>query len=258
MTLLKTKTGNPWLAPHEARPYARVRLFCFPFAGGNASAYWGWAEGFPRDVEVCPVQLPGRGTRYTEPPFETMRDLVRATATGIENCLDRAFAFYGHSMGALLAFELAHELRARGRRGPMALFAGAHQAPMNPYRFGIAHRTDAEVFAFVKRLSDQPDLLDEHPELLNLVLPTLRADLAVCDSYVYTRRLRLDCGLTVIGGVDDVLPYDELARWQSETTGPFDIEMLPGGHFFLNTSREALLRCLARRLSVHQAASAAG
>lgn len=240
-------TTNRWIGPYQARPAAELRLFCFPYAGGNASAFWGWSAAFSRDVEVCPVQLPGRATRPFETAFQSLHELVPVLADQLDGLFDRPFAFYGHSMGALLAFELAHELRARGRTQPMALFPAAHLAPAIPHRFGIAERTDLELIAYVKRMSDQPELLD-HPELLRLLLPTLRSDLSVCDSYAYQRRPKLDCAVTVFGGIADSIARVDLEAWQAETTGPFAVEMLPGRHFFLNTARDALLQSLSRRL----------
>lgn len=245
----RAKPATHWLAPYEPRPSARLRLFCLPFAGGNASVYWDWSAAFPVDVEVCPVELPGRGTRFSEPSFRSIHELVPVLAGGLDGWLDRPFAFYGHSMGAVVAFELAHELRARGQSRPVALFLGAHPAAVLPCRSTtLVDRTDAELIASVKRISDQPELLD-HPELLALTLRMLRCDLAMCASYVYQARPKLESPITVFGGLEDEIARAELDRWDIETTGPFDVEMLQGGHFFLRTSRNTLLERLSARLA---------
>ncbi|QDE89547.1 hypothetical protein BHS06_11565 [Myxococcus xanthus] len=241
--------ANPWLGAYESRSSARLRLFCFPFAGGSVSAYRGWSASLPRDVEVCPIQLPGRDERFFEPAFRTIRELVPVLADRLDGLLDLPFAFYGHSMGALVAFELAHELRARGQTEPLALFPAAHQAPAIPQQDALSARTDAEVVAYVKRMSNRPEL-DEYPELLQLLLPTLRCDLSLCDTYVHERRPPLACPMIVFGGSEDEITRAELNAWHSETTGPFDVEMLPDGHFFLTTSRELLLQSLSQRLTL--------
>jgi medium-chain acyl-[acyl-carrier-protein] hydrolase len=238
---------NRWIAPYKPRPSARVRLLCLPFAGGNASVYWTWSRALPPEIEVCPVELPGRGARFSEPSFRSMPALVTALADGLEGWLDRPFAFYGHSMGALIAFELAHELRARGQAAPVALLLGAGPAPTIPRRLAVADWTDAELIAAVRRISDQPEMLD-HPELAQLALPMIRNDLTVCVSYAYQVRPKLACPITVFGGVDDEIGGAELDAWQAETTGPFDVEMMQGGHFFLRTCCDALCEGLARRL----------
>ncbi|NVJ12943.1 thioesterase II family protein [Myxococcus sp. AM010] len=242
-------TANPWIGAYEARSSARLRLFCFPFAGGSASAYRGWSAALPPDVEVCPVQLPGREERFAEPAFRTIRELVPVLAERLDRLLDLPFAFYGHSMGALVAFELAHELRARGRAGPLALFPAAHQAPTVPLLDALSARTDAEVVAYVKRMSNRPEL-DEYPELLRLLLPTLRCDLSLCDTYVHERRSPLACPITVFGGREDEISCAELEAWRAETTGAFDVELLPDGHFFLTTSRGLLLQRLSCALDL--------
>jgi surfactin synthase thioesterase subunit len=164
-----------------------------------------------------------------------------------EDWLDRPFAFYGHSMGALIAFELAHELRARGRPEPVALFLGAAPAPPIPRRLAVASWSDAELITAVKQISDQPAML-EHPELVKLALPMIRNDLTLCVSYVYQVRPMLTCPITVFGGADDEIVRAELDAWRAETTGPFEVEMMQGGHFFLRTCCDALFEGLARRL----------
>jgi medium-chain acyl-[acyl-carrier-protein] hydrolase len=247
MTLIQLKTSSRWLAPHRQRPSARLRLFCLPFAGGSASAYRDWSTALPRDVEVCPVELPGRGTRYSEPAVASLHELIPALTDALEGWFDRPFVFYGHSMGALLAFELAHELRARTWLEPAALFVGARPGPSESDQIAVADMTDAEVIAYIRSMSDHPELLD-HPELMKLLLPTLRRDLALCGTYSYRPRRKLACSMTVFGGIEDHISRTQLESWRAETENAVDVEMLPGGHFFLRTSRDALLRSLSARL----------
>lgn len=234
---------NPWVGVREARPDARLRLFCFPFAGGSASAYRSWSTDLPREIEVYPVQLPGREARFTEPAFRRMAELAPVVTDALAPLLDRPFAFYGHSMGAILAFEVAHELRARGLAPPVALFPAAHQAPTIPHQGAVSERADLELMAYVTKMSDTPQLR-EHPELLRLILPTLRCDLALCDTYTYRPRGRLACAVTALGGIDDTVSRAELDAWGAETDGPFDVALMPGGHFFLPAARELVARTL--------------
>lgn len=238
--------GNRWLGGYEARPSARLRLFCFPYAGGSASAYRGWSAGLPAHVEVCPIQLPGRDARFSEPAFRTIKELVPVLADALAPLFDLPFALYGHSMGSVLAFELAHELRARGVGVPVALFPAAHVPPTVPHERVMSAEPDVELIAYVKKLSSTPLL--EHPELLQLILRTLRCDLSLCDTYTYQTRPALPCPVTAFGGLDD-MSRAELEGWAAETDGPFEVEMLPGGHFFLAEQRTRLLELLSEKLA---------
>jgi len=235
-----------WLGCYEPRRVARLRLFCFPFAGGSASAYRGWSAGLPGDVEVCPIQLPGREDRFTELAFRRIRELVPVLADELCPLFDVPFAFYGHSMGSLIAFELAHELVSRGSPGPVALFPAAHQAPRIPHKRAISQLADADLIAHVEKISSTQLL--QHPELLKLILPTLRCDFSLCDTYEFVSRAKLNCQITVFGGRDDVT-REALEAWGEETEGLFEIEVLAGGHFFLMSARSQLQEILSQKLS---------
>lgn len=236
-----------WLSCYEPRPSPRLRMFCFPFAGGSASAYRGWSAGLPHDVEVCPLQFPGREGRFTEPAFRRMSELVSVLGDVLAPLLDLPFAFYGHSMGSIVAFELAHELRMRGKAFPCAVFPAAQQGPKISHVEALSELPDQELTAHLGKLSDTAQI--ENPDLLELMLPTLRCDLALCDFYTYRHRPKLNCPITAFGGQEDTVSRVALEAWSEETEGPFEVEILPGGHFFLSSSRKNLLEILSRKLS---------
>lgn len=247
-------TPNPWLSCPKPNPAASVRLFCFPYSGAAASVYYPWADLLPPAIEVCPVQLPGHGTRLREPLATRLAPQVEALAAGLAPAFDRPFAFFGHSMGALLSFELARTLRRQGRPGPMHLFVSGHGAPHLPDRNPPLHALpDDQFVAKLRELNGTPEEVLRHQELLQLLTPILRADFAVCETYVYQPEPPLDCPISAYGGLGDgYVNRDELAAWQAQTTGRFSLRMFPGDHFYLNnpSNRTHLLMALARELLV--------
>ncbi|HXB53924.1 MAG TPA: alpha/beta fold hydrolase [Vicinamibacteria bacterium] len=234
-----------------------MRLFCFPYAGGAASAYRGWAEALPSAVEVCPVQLPGRGSRFLEPPLRRVGDLVPAIADGLRPLLDMPFALFGHSMGALVAFELARELRRRALAGPVLLAVSGHHAPHWPDpEPPFAHLPDPEFLAEVCNRYDgiPPEVLAEK-ELLDLMLPVLRADIQALESYAYAADTPLDCAFSCFGGEDDPhVSRAELEAWRDQTRGTCTVRTFPGRHFFIETSRGAVLQALRQGLEARTTA----
>jgi medium-chain acyl-[acyl-carrier-protein] hydrolase len=244
--------ADGWILRTRTRPTARLRLFCLPYAGGAASAYRGWVETLPSDVDVCPVQLPGRGSRFREAPFRRVADLVPALAEGLVPLLDLPFAIFGHSMGAVVAFELARELRRRGARAPVLLGLSGHQAPRRPdAKPPFSHLPDAEFLEEVRRRYDgiPPEVLAEE-ELLQLLLPVLRADIQALETYAYEEEPALDCAISCFGGEDDPhVSLEDLEAWRDETHGPLRVRTFPGGHFFVESARAQVLRSLSLDLA---------
>jgi medium-chain acyl-[acyl-carrier-protein] hydrolase len=229
------------------QPRARLRLFCLAHAGGGASAYRGWADALPAEVEVCSVQLPGRENRVREPAFERLEPLVEALADAIEEFLDRPFALFGHSNGALIGFELARTLRARGRPGPVHVFPSGRRAPELPAdRPPIHTLSEAEFLKELQELGGIPPQLLEHRELLEMIVPTLRADVAIHETYAFGEQPPLECPATAYGGVADPrVSRAQLEAWARHFAGPFILRMFPGGHFYLQDDRAAVLRMLS-------------
>jgi surfactin synthase thioesterase subunit/glycosyltransferase involved in cell wall biosynthesis len=230
-----------WFPGVEA--IAGPRLFCFPHAGGGASTL---AAPF-----VVPVRLPGREARLAEAPFDRMEPLIAALATAIDGYLDgRPFAFFGHSMGAIVAFELARELRRRGRPQPQMLIASSARGP----RYRLNHvpppgPTDEELLAELRRLAGTRASLIDHPAAVRAILPALRADAALYRRYIYQPEPPLDLPIRAYGGVDDPhITEEHLAAWSQETTATFAMRRFPGGHFYLNDQRDQLLAALIEDL----------
>jgi medium-chain acyl-[acyl-carrier-protein] hydrolase len=201
-------------------------------------------------VEVLPVQLPGREARFREPAFTRLAPLVEALAGALRPYLDRPFAFFGHSMGALVAFELARRLRRGTGLQPVCLFASGCGAPQARDTETPIHTLPAAEFREeLRRLDGTPREVLDNEELMDLLLPTLRADFALCETYTYTAGPPLDCPLNALGGLgDDTVSRRELAAWREQTTGPFRLRMLPGNHFFLHAAQRPLLQALTQEL----------
>jgi len=243
--------NGAWLL---AQPDAQdqIRLFCFPYAGGGASVYRGWKTALPPAVGVYPVQLPGRENRMAEPALCDMGELVPAIAAGIAGQIDRPFVLFGHSMGARIAFELARHLRQhRGVQPCHLIVAGSRAAHMREPQ-PLHHLPPDEFVQELRRFSATPEELLQHKELMELFLPTLRADFTVDETYVCAEAAPLDCPITAFGGTEDAeAGQNELAAWASYTRAEFSLEMIPGDHFFLRTNGVPLLRSLARILNRH-------
>lgn len=242
---------TPWLLRYKASARARLRLFCFPYAGGAAQAFRQWPQFLPDFIEVCAVQPPGRGKRLREEPFMRLDELVAAAAPALIPFMGIPFAFYGHSMGALIAFELARLLRRMGLGGPVHLFVGACPAPSLARETEVKYDLpEPEFIEELRRLGGTPAEVLEHEELLRLMLPLLRADFAVTETYLYVAGPPVDCPLTAFGGLEDrEVPRERLTPWGEHTAGPASLRIMPGDHFFLRSSMRPLLENIARVLS---------
>jgi medium-chain acyl-[acyl-carrier-protein] hydrolase len=244
-------SGERWLAYREVNPRARLRMFCFPYAGGGASAYRGWASSVPSNVEVCPVQLPGRESRLREQPFTRPEALIQAVADALIPYMDMPFVFFGHSMGGMISFELSRELRRRGKTLPLHLFVSGRRAPHVPAREDPIH--DLPEPEFIERLRDlngTPEEVLQHEELMKLLTPVLRADFAVNETYEFTVEEPLEPGLSAFGGLgDEEVTRDDLDLWRQHTKGKFRLRMMPGDHFFLHSAKDLITEAVARDLA---------
>jgi medium-chain acyl-[acyl-carrier-protein] hydrolase len=241
-----------WFLTFNPSQQARLRLFCFPYAGGGASIYRQWPGLLPAQVEICPVTLPGREMRLREKAYTRLPPLVEALAEALLPALDKPFAFFGHSMGGLIAFETARALRRRGLPQPLHLFIAARPAPQlvraDP---PLSHLPDAAFASELqRRYAGIPAAVLQDPELMALYLPILRADLELLETYHYQAEAPLDCPISTYGGMQDsMVTPDRIAPWQKQTAGSFSRALFPGGHFFLQSQQTPLLEGLGRTLA---------
>jgi medium-chain acyl-[acyl-carrier-protein] hydrolase len=242
---------NRWIVCPNPIPAARLRLFCIPFAGGDTWIFQKWWMRVPSDVEVCPIRLPGRGARIAEKAFTELIPLVTALAHALEEYLESPFAIFGHSMGGLVAFELARHFRRHLHASPVHLFVAAHRAPHLPSLYPpMSHLPDHLFIAELVRRHGAPNQMLYNKDLMHLLLPTVRADLSVCETYIHTAEPPLDCPISVFGGNrDDMVNLFSLDAWRLHTRASFSRRLLPGNHLFLSTSQPALLRSLSEDLS---------
>lgn len=237
------RTRNPWITYSKLLETSQLRLFCFPFAGGGAATYRSWYERLAPRVEVMPVELPGRASRFQEKPFRQLEPLLESLAAGLAPELDRPFAFFGHSMGALIAFELTRWLRRSGGPLPQRLFVSARRAPQLPPREDEVYYDlpEADFVAKLRELNGTPEEVLEHPELMNMMIPLLRADFELNETYRYTPAAPFELPITALGGVADLeVPREDLTAWSEHTVGSFQLRMFEGDHFFINHAGEQL------------------
>ena len=239
-----------WARVPRPRPAPALRLICVPFAGGGASSYRLWAQHLPDHVEVVPVQLPGREDRLDEPPVDSMEPLVDRLVPGLAPYLDRPFALFGHSMGALIAFEVGRRLRSTGLE-PVHFFASGCRAPHLPSSCPPRHALPDQAFLDILRdMNGMPEEVMDNPDFIELVMPALRSDFKLVETYVHRSGPQLRCPVSVLGGrADPEVSPPELDGWSRHTTGPFQTQLFPGDHFFLTSARDDVLRLVASHLT---------
>jgi surfactin synthase thioesterase subunit len=228
----------------------RRRLFCVPFAGGGAAAFRLWPRTLPADVELLAVQLPGRESRIRERPFDAIHDIVAAIQPAVAAAADLPYAIFGHSMGALVAFELALALEAAGGRPPSHLFVSARRAPDEPDFASPVHALPEAQFLdeLQRRYGAVPEAIRQEPELLALLLPVLRADIRAIECYAPDPDRRVRCPVQVYGGIDDRHPVPaQLCGWQRVAEREVRVRLFAGDHFYLTTQRDALTADIAAR-----------
>ncbi|HKU73641.1 MAG TPA: alpha/beta fold hydrolase [Pyrinomonadaceae bacterium] len=248
-TSLATPTSN-WLTCPKPNPRASMRLFCFPYAGGRAAVFRTWPDELPAEIEFYAIELPSRGRRIREAPITRIEPMVRGIADAIGPLLDKPFCFFGHSMGALTGFELARLLRREGRPQPSHLFVSGATAPQiedaHPVNYDLP---EPEFVDVLRRLNGTPSEVLENEELLQLMLPTLRADFELLQVYKYEDEPPFSFPITAFGGLQDAeVSRQDLEGWRVHTAATFILRNFPGDHFFLHSDRTRLLWAMSQEL----------
>jgi surfactin synthase thioesterase subunit len=240
-----------WVFRPRPRRDALVRLFCFPYAGAGASVFNGWPAELPGYVDACMIQPPGRENRLSEAPIRRVAMLASEIATALGPFLDVPFAFFGHSFGALVAFETARRLRQNGSPFPLHLFASGFRAPHVAPRARPIHNLPAsELLDELRAFKGTPTAVFEDRELTDLLLPAIRADFEAFERYCYMPERPLECPITAMGGNrDELVSRQELAGWRSHTDSAFSTRWFEGDHFYLHPNRASLIGAVRDELA---------
>lgn len=246
------RDADRWFRCQTPIPSPISRMYCVPFAGGGPSAFRNWQPHFP-DTEIWTVHLPGRESRMTEPPYSNMNALMKILTPLITEHAKVPFSLFGHSMGAMIAFELARNLEAEGRVQPACLFVSGYGAPSNRPASTNSHRLpDAEFAERIRSFEGTPEEVFAHPELLDIFLPILRADITLLETYTCDPNAQVHCPIVALGAnADKEVEPAAIAAWRAHTRGAFDMLEFDGGHFYWQSDPEPLLNALNSALQLH-------
>ena len=245
---------TPWLIRQSGGP-RRVRLYCFSYSGGSAASYLPWQEDLEPDIEICAVQLPGRGARAGEKPYSSLPTLIETLAQIIakhsasEDKLP--FAFFGHSLGAIVAFEVARYCKRHYFPMPRRIFVSGCDAPQHRSPCKNLHKlSDSDLIDALKDYNGTPPEILEHRELMDLVLPAIRADFSLGETYRYLPSHPLNIPITVLAGkLDEHILLEELQEWRKETTNECRVQWFEGDHFYINAEKQGVLEVLKAELA---------
>jgi medium-chain acyl-[acyl-carrier-protein] hydrolase len=244
-------TNTKWFSCYKPKPKTKLRLFCFPYAGGGSSVFRTWSDDLPDWIEVCPVQLPARENRILEKPFYQMADLVPSVAQAIKPYLDLPFSLFGHSMGAWIAFELAHYLHKNSNLLAQHLFVSARFSPQITDKKNLHKLPDKEFKEELETYGGTPKAVLESDELMQLLIPILRSDFSICETYIYKQNNPLTCPISVFGATKDhLVDPSSLIEWKKETSNSFRVEIFNGDHFFLRNYQKELLTSITKDLEM--------
>lgn len=237
-------SANKWLLQGTTQQAVHLRLFCFPHAGGNANNYIHWQNSLSPGIQLCVLQLPGRGSRIQDAALDSMDDLVAAIVEGISPYLDKPFAFFGHSMGAIVAYEVSQRLRALNKAMPRQLLVSSCRGPGIPRPYADIHALPFdELLASLGELNGTPTEALANRELMTMMEPSIRADFKIIETRVYTEQAPLNLPITALGGKQDPsVSAQDLQAWRQHTDSGFWLKLFDGDHFYHVSSEQALLR----------------
>jgi surfactin synthase thioesterase subunit len=234
----------------QAAAEPTLRLVCLPHAGGAATFFRPLAQALAPTVEVLAVQYPGRQDRYREPPIDNLPELADRTFAALAGIVHSPLALFGHSMGAVVAYEVALRMRRDVLPPPVRLFASGRRAPSRYRDENVHRRSEAGVVAELRRLGGTDPRMLGDPDVVELVMRAVRTDYRAIETYRHQPDVRLDCPVTVLAGDrDPMVTLDEARDWQRHTTEPIDLRVLPGGHFLLADDPAAVVEAIAGRLA---------
>jgi medium-chain acyl-[acyl-carrier-protein] hydrolase len=251
----QNKRSNPWLVRQARTAAVEQRLFCFPYAGGSAQVFNGWAEALPSSVEVIAIQAPGKGTRLLERPCASVDALCDELLPVLTPMLyEKPFSFFGHSNGAFIAFELSCRLQQRGLPMPRQLLLSASPAPWTrQIERPFSKMTDVEFRDVLKELNGTPSAILHDQGLFELLLPGLRADFSMPENYRFRWPVKLNATTHVFHGEHDSITEEQIFAWQDHVSGTVSFEKIDGGHFFIHSHHEELTASISRRLTTRSA-----
>ncbi|MBS0180175.1 MAG: thioesterase [Nitrospira sp.] len=249
--MLTTTDRRPWLV--TCRRATGLRLIGFPYAGGGPSLFRTWPEELLQDIELCAVHLPGRESRMNEPPVGDLRRVVAEVVEAIEPVCDRPVALFGHSIGGLLAFECARELRRRFGINLVHLFVSGCPAPQLRDQDRLSDLPDAEFLERMRRFNGTPREIFNHSEMMELMLPTLRADFSLRETYHHEEEPPLTCPISAFGGMaDEAVRTEQLEQWRSHTAEGFQLWLFQGDHFFIRTAQSVVVEAVTSILQPYR------
>jgi medium-chain acyl-[acyl-carrier-protein] hydrolase len=244
-----------WVPFRNESALVRCRLFSFPHAAGNATLYQPLRRCMPLEIDLCPVELPGRAARLGEPPLTSMDALMGELRHAFLPLMSVPFAFFGHSVGAWIAYQAARQLRSVDGRTALHLFVSGRGSPASGDSAMVRPRSNRELLTILERFGGTPATVMQEPELMAVLLPALRADLALAEGYRDNARDRLACPITAFGGADDISHSALLQSWSDFTRGRFRKRAFPGGHFYFWPAPEALAKEIVQDLRASLGAS---
>jgi medium-chain acyl-[acyl-carrier-protein] hydrolase len=248
--MMPNQTSSSWFNCSQPNASASLRLFCFPYAGGSSYSFHSWTKKLPKTIEICPVELPGRGIQMNSHLLNHIEPLVQAIEREILPYLNKPFAFFGHSMGGLVSFELIHLLDRKYNLQPIHLFVSGCRAPqIKNIKPPIHNLPEPDFLNEIRRFNGTPEAVLKNPELMEMLIPILRSDFTVWETYVYTQKSPLNCPINVFGGLQDPeVSLEELEAWREQTNASFSLNMFSGDHFFIYSSESFLLEHIAQKL----------